>query len=119
MKASKISVRLAALLVAGSAVMPASASDYEGYVTSLVQIGTRVYVYIGGDWFGADQCGSGRTQLILYTDTGTADGRSFIALATSAKLTGTQVYASGTGACYTGGTPNGATSEPLGVLWLQ
>jgi hypothetical protein len=78
-----------------------------------------VFVYVGGGWSGTDHCGSGRQQLIIYADVATAEGKSFTALATSAKLTGTQVYAAGNGSCYTGNTPNNGTSEGMNVIWLQ
>jgi len=114
--------RIRALLLATvglSFAASANASDYQGYVTSLIQIGSRVFIYVGNGHFGTDNCGTGRTQLILYTDPTTAEGRSFVALATTAKVTNTEVYVAGDGVCYTGNTPNGATSEALNVVWLQ
>ena len=110
-------VTAVACLAGGGA--PAFASDYQGYVQSVVQVGSAVFIYVGNGWFGTDQCGSGRSALILSADSSTTTGRTFISLALTAKTTGNQVYAGGTGACYGGNTPNGGTSEPAAVLWLQ
>ncbi len=104
-----------ALLCIGSA----QASSYMGYIQSVAQIGNRVFVYVNGGWWGTDNCGSGRSSLIVYADTSTADGRTFIALATAAKLSGNQVYVSGNGDCWAGNTPNGGTSESFNTMWLE
>jgi hypothetical protein len=98
---------------------PAEASSYLGYVTAVVQIGTVVFIYVGNGNWGTDNCGSGRTALILHADTSTSDGRSMIGLATTAKITGNQVYAAGNSDCWVGNTPNGGTSETANVMWLE
>lgn len=113
----KISMLLA-LLTLGFASW-AEASSYMGYVQSVAQINGRVFIFVGGGWFGADNCGSGRSNLIVYADTTTVEGRSFVALATASKLSGNQVYVAGNSDCYTGNTPNGGTSESVSVMWLQ
>jgi|SRR6266540_4064906 len=106
----------AMLLVVSNA---AQASNYMGYVQGVAQLGTRVFIYIGGGWFGTDSCGTGRAHLIIYADTSTPEGKTYIALATAAKLSGNQVYAAGNGTCLTGNTPNGASSEAAETIWLQ
>ena len=97
----------------------ASASDYMGYIKDIVQVGSHAYVYVVNGWFGADNCGSGRSALIVSIDTTTSDGKSFIALALNAKAMATQVYVAGKADCTTDSTPNGDVSESISVMWLH
>ena len=85
----------------------------------VVQIGNTAWIYVGGGHFGTQTCGAGQSDLIVYTDPTTDQGKSYLSLAISAKLAGTQVYVSGNGVCFVGNTPNGATSEALAVFWQQ
>ena len=95
------------------------ASDYQGYVQSVAQIGNTAWIYVGGGHFGVHTCGGGQTTLIVYLDPTTAEGQSYLSLAISAKLSGSQVYVSGNDVCYMGNTPNGATSEAITVFWQE
>jgi hypothetical protein len=90
-----------------------------GYVQSVVQVGNTAWIYIGGGHFGTHTCGSSQSDLIVYTDPTTAEGQSYISLAVSAKLSGSQVYVAGDGVCYLGNTPNGGTSEAIATFWQQ
>lgn len=101
------------------APISARASDYQGYIQDMVQIGTRMYLYVGGGWFGTDNCGTGRTKLLVSFDATTSDGKSFVALALSSKAQSIQMYVQGASDCTTAGTPNGSVSETLYVLWAH
>jgi len=111
-------VGLCAVLAMGS-VNVAHASDYLGYIHDVVQIGSRVFVYVGDGSWGTDSCGSSRSSLIVYIDPTTAEGKAYVALALNAKAQAIQVYVSGTAQCWGGGTPNGGVSEPIYALWLH
>ena len=97
----------------------ACASDYLGVVQSIVQIGYTAWIYVGGGHFGTHTCGSSQAELIVYLDPTTAQGQSYLSLAISAKLAGTQVYVAGNDVCYTNNTPNGSISEAITVFWQQ
>ena len=97
----------------------AHASDYQGTVQYVFQLGNRVYVNIANGTFGGDSCGGGRTSLMLHLDATTALGKAQLAMVLGAKLAERPVYAAGSGDCTTTGTPNGSTSETLYVFNLQ
>ncbi len=114
---SRIEVLVGILLLAAT-INVASASTYEGYIQNIVQIGTTVFISIGGGFYGSVNCGTGTGGMWLYVDTTTAGGSTYVALALSSKLSGNEVYVSGNGVCFSGNTPNGGISEAMSVMYL-
>jgi hypothetical protein len=88
-----------------------------GTVTQLFQVGSSVYLALTpapGQF--TDSCSSGRTLLWFTIDITTDAGKSYLALAEGAKLTGGQVWVGGNGVCTTAGTPNGVYGEGIQSL---
>jgi hypothetical protein len=110
---------LAAFAVTAGGTSAAHASAVSGYIRDMVQIGTRLFIYVGIGTGATDNCAPGRSAIIFTIDPTTPEGKSYLALALSAKAQGTEVYVSGNSDCWTGNTPNNGVSESLAALWVH
>ena len=119
MKKIRVLFSLVAIAVMVGSTSDANASSVSGYISGIVQMNNRVFVYVRVSTGGSDTCGSSRSTMLFTIDPTIAEGRSFVSLALTAKSQGTDVYASGNSDCSTGNTPNGDVSESLAVLWLH
>jgi hypothetical protein len=99
----------------------AQASDYAGYVGSIVQepysgTSTIVYILFSNGHYGTNSCNA--PLFWVSIDTSTSNGQASLAIALSAKLTNAQIYVAGNSIC-TVTAPNGGTAEVLNVLYLD
>jgi hypothetical protein len=113
-----VAAGLAALSVVASS---AHAANYQGIVSSVTPYNGKVYVAIGDGGFdgAASACAYGGVAMVFSIDPNTAFGRSLLAVALAAKLTGKVVYAVGDGACAAGSMLPGSSSEGLAGLDLK
>jgi hypothetical protein len=107
------------LLTSSIVAMPAaSASDTQGTITGLFQVGSLIYVY-ATKTNGIDSCTTGRNYIVTHLDPATPIGKAQLAMALAASQTGVSVYMAGSGNCTTSGTPNGVFSENMVALLLN
>ena len=85
-------------------ITPAFASAYQGYVTNVFALRGKVQITLnGGNFDGpAAVCGGNAASIGYVADPATPYGRTLVALALSAKLTGRLVWVGGDGNCTTG-----------------
>ena len=109
------SILLAASCALGSSA--AMAANYQGTISNVTPFNGKVFVIVSGGGFDGPSgtCPSG-SSMIYSADPSTIFGRTLVAVALSAKLSGRLVYAIGDGVC-TGGSPfpNGVGEGLLGV----
>jgi len=108
------------LLTSSIAALPsASASDTQGTITGVFQVGSLIYVYATKVNGSSDSCTTGRNYIVTHLDPSTAIGKAQLAMALTASQTGVSVYMGGSGNCTTSGTPNGVFSEPMVALLVN
>lgn len=91
------------------------ASVYQGNVLSVYPYNGMVYVLVGGGAFAgsATSCNIGIDGMIFVLDQGTPFGRTLLATALTAKVSGKIVYATGNGNCGNWNPYNGLSNESL------
>ena len=111
-KMSLVSAAFLALVITS----PAESANYEGIVTHVAPLNGKVYVALGGGAFDgpASACqGNYGSSMVYSIDPNTPFGRSLVAVALSAKLSGLLVYAMGDGSCAWGNPFPGAMNEGM------
>jgi hypothetical protein len=114
----------ATIVASGIAAFPLSvhAAAYEGYVTNVGPYNGTVYVVVGNGAFsgGTSSCPAGANMIFSIPFNPASDfGKSLMAVALSAKISGRLVYATGNGVCQIGNPYNGGGTEGLVFLDLK
>jgi hypothetical protein len=116
----KLSRIVAAAIFALAITLAHSAGNYQGTVTNVMPYKGSVYVLVANGGFdGAAQtssCPFG-TNMVYSIDPNTPFGRTLVAVAISAKVTGRSVYAIGNGVCV--GSPYGGGASGEGLLGMD
>jgi hypothetical protein len=93
----------------------ASASVYQGTVTSVYPYQDKVYIFVSNGAFGGapTSCAIGSDGMVFVLDPATTFGKTMLTIALSAKLSGKMVYATGDGSCGAWNPYNGKSNEGL------
>ena len=102
---------------------PACATTYQGYVTNVTAANGAIYVALNNGNFagGTGSCPNGTGIIFAIASSPSASdfGKTMIALAMSAKLTGLLIYAVGDGNCAYPNPYSGGSTEALTYLDLK
>lgn len=116
----KTSYRHGAAVAALICSSAANAANYQGTISNVAPLDGKVFVVVQSGYFdgAASQCVSGNA-MVYGVDPATPFGRTLVAVALSAKLTGKLVYAIGNGVCAVGSPFAPGNSEGLAGMDLK
>lgn len=106
---------LSAAFLAFAVTSPAESASYQGTVTNVSPYNGKVYVVIAGGAFDgpASTCAGTSSAMVYSIDPSTSFGRSLVAVAISAKLSGRLIYAMGDNSCAWGSPFPGSMNEGM------